>query len=173
MNSWESPHRNLTRERSSSSWLRWWRLSEHLQQTKRFAVDSEIAKIFLEGDGGFEGFLREVVWQHHPQPPLVPCYNNPKEGHPNLGNLFPKQKIPTHSQSANSPQANCAQQSECYRGAVRPPFIEAEKLHDELHDEGRLIYRGAVRPPFIEADRLITCIVILNPLSGGSPPPLH
>lgn len=64
------------------------------------------------------------MWQDHPQPTLVPCYDKPKEGSANLGNLFTKQKIPTHSQSANFPQANCDQQSEGFRGAVRPPFIE-------------------------------------------------
>ena len=81
-----------------------------------------------------------------------------------------------------------------YRGAVRPPFIEAAP-----HMMGATLlrfYRGAVRPPFIEAGRLclpasrrlsiggqsappslkqrilLGCDFVLG-LSGGSPPPLH
>ena len=36
-----------------------------------------------------------------------------------------------------------------YRGAVRPPFIEAEVCPGLTLQTGA--YRGAVRPPFIEA----------------------
>ena len=36
-----------------------------------------------------------------------------------------------------------------YRGAVRPPFIEADAIHARYGAEYG--YRGAVRPPFIEA----------------------
>ena len=58
----------------------------------------------------------------------------------------------------------------CYRGAVRPPFIEADSV-----PKGSALaasYRGAVRPPFIEADAVVAVTTIPS-LSGGSPPPLH
>lgn len=90
------------------------------------------------------------MWQDHPQPPLVPCYDNPKEGSANLGNLFTKQKIPTHSQSANFPQANCDQQSEGFRGAVRPPFIEA--MVSECATDGLPRFGGQSAPPSLKQD---------------------
>ena len=58
-----------------------------------------------------------------------------------------------------------------YRGAVRPPFIEASFVVSVI--SCGLRYRGAVRPPFIEAQRYWITIILLKLLSGGSPPPLH
>ena len=82
-----------------------------------------------------------------------------------------------------------------YRGAVRPPFIEAGQGGDAV--EEKTTYRGAVRPPFIEAlagglchspaaasiggqsappslkHQTGRCTPTCKELSGGSPPPLH
>ena len=60
---------------------------------------------------------------------------------------------------------------ELYRGAVRPPFIEAEARSIWCKSIGS--YRGAVRPPFIEASVLSVALGAVMRLSGGSPPPLH
>ena len=46
-------------------------------------------------------------------------------------------------------QQNAGGGEAAYRGAVRPPFIEAPRL-SRIRDT-LTSYRGAVRPPFIEA----------------------
>ena len=58
-----------------------------------------------------------------------------------------------------------------FRGAVRPPFIEASLRKPQLK-KGRK-FRGAVRPPFIEAVIPPLTEICLSSVSGGSPPPLH
>ena len=82
-----------------------------------------------------------------------------------------------------------------FRGAVRPPFIEAAGAVAAVSSstrfggqsappslkliDGRALlapqfrFRGAVRPPFIEAMLLLRVMNIFLKVSGGSPPPLH
>ena len=58
-----------------------------------------------------------------------------------------------------------------FRGAVRPPFIEAKELENDDYEIFK--FRGAVRPPFIEAAPSPLDWLPNSPVSGGSPPPLH
>ena len=56
-----------------------------------------------------------------------------------------------------------------YRGAVRPPFIEA--LQHSSSSTPAAPYRGAVRPPFIEAVGKVKQRSVNLPIGGQSAPP--
>lgn len=102
MNSWESLRRNSMKERSS----------------------------FSRGCGGMgfcEGFLREVVCPHHPQPPLVPCYDKPKRGTRTLTIYFPNKKSPPTRNRPISPKPIATNKVRAFGGQSAPPSLK--RLH--------------------------------------------
>ena len=101
----------------------------------------------------------------------MPCYNNTKEGHTNLGNLFSKQKSPPTRNRPISPKPIAPNKVRAIGGQSAPPSLKRSLLAQRgLH---RWDYRGAVRPPFIEAGLEGIADESGSELSGGSPPPLH
>ena len=173
MNSWESPRRNLTKDRSSSSGLRLRQLPEYPQPTKRFAPNSKIANIFFAGDGGSRGSCERSCDNTIPSHLSCPATISPKRGTRTLAIYFQNKKSPPTRNWPISPKPIAPNKVRAIGGQSAPPSLKhcGERPGDQA---GKTIggqsappslkhilafilwcafrrYRGAVRPPFIEA----------------------
>lgn len=64
------------------------------------------------------------MWQDHPQPPLVTCYDKPKGGSANLGNLFTKEKSPPTRNRPISPKPIATNKVRGFGGQSAPPSLK-------------------------------------------------
>ena len=74
--------------------------------------------------GFCEGFLREVVWPHHSQSPLVPCYDKPKRGTRTLKIYSPNKKSPPSRNRPISPKPIATNKVRGLGGQSAPPSLK-------------------------------------------------
>ena len=168
MNSWESPRRNLTKDQSSSSGLCWWQLQEHLQLTKRFAPNSKIAKISLEGDGGSRGSCERSCGNTIPSHLSCPATIGSKRGTRTLAIYFQNKKFPPPRNRPILPKPIAPNKVRAFGGQSAPPSL---KLRSRPCHQIASRLSGAVRPPFIEAATVGAIGRIRSAFGGQSAPP--